>query len=70
MQLIGKWHELRLDLEEAIFALTQDEAVFSARGYYKEDIFYGHCAGEGGTNYTRIQGLPETFKRIKDLYSG
>ena len=69
MQLIGKWHALRLDLEEKMFALTQDEAVFSVRGDYKKEFFYGHCSGEGGANYTRIQGLQKTFERIQDLYS-
>lgn len=69
MQLIGKWHALRLDLEEKMVALTQDESVFAARGHYKEAFFYGHCSGEGGANYTRIQGLQKTFEKIKDLYS-
>lgn len=69
MQLIGKWHELRLDLERSIFGLTQDKAIFNARGSYNEDIFFGHCSGEGGANYTRIQGLPGTLEVMEMLYS-
>jgi len=69
MTLIGKWHKLRLDLEESLYALTQDESIFSGRGNYKEQSFYGHCAGEGGANYTKIHGARSTFQRINEMYS-
>ena len=69
MQLLGKWHALRLDLEKKLFELTQDKAIFSVRGSYKENIFHGHCLGEGGLNYSRIQGLPTTFERLNEIYT-
>ena len=69
VELVKKWHELRLDLENTVVALTQDKSVLNGvRGNHKRDIFCGHCFGEGGSNYTRIQGLPATFERMQELY--
>ena len=70
LELLRKWHEIRFDLEKDIFALTQDRTVLDgASGDYKRDVFQGHCHGEGGLNYSRIQGLPATFGRMQELYS-
>lgn len=63
LALITKWHEVRLDLEEKLFAVTQDNSIKSGMtGRHRVEIFHGHCAGEGGANYTRIQGKPTTFQ--------
>jgi hypothetical protein len=70
MELIKKWHEIRLDLEHDLHALAGDDTVLNGvRGDHKRGIFHGHCFGEGGTNYTRIQGLPSTFERMQGLYN-
>lgn len=69
IELVKKWHELRLDLEKGIVTLTGDKTVLKGvRGDHKRDIFRGHCFGEGGANYTRIQGLQSTIERMQDLY--
>lgn len=53
-----------------MLALTADKNIIHGiLGSYKKDIFRGHCSGEGGSNYTRIQGLPETFERLNELYN-
>ena len=69
LELLQKWHELRSDLEKEIHDLAQDKTVLDGMaGRYKSDIFQGHCLGQGGSNYTRIQGLPATFGRMQELY--
>jgi len=69
MQLIKQWHDLRLDLENKMFKLTSDKNVYRGiLGQYQREVFRGHCSGEGGNNYTRMQGLPETFQQIQSLY--
>jgi hypothetical protein len=69
MELVKRWHEIRLDLENSMYAATQDKTILRGiLGKYKKDIFRGHCSGEGGSNYTRIQGQPETFQNMQAIY--
>lgn len=69
IELVKQWHDLRLDLENSIYAITQDKTIYRGiAGSHKKEVFRGHCHGEGGANYTQIQGLPKTFERMFELY--
>ena len=63
------WHEVRKDFENQLIAATNDESIRTGQGgSYKNDIFFGHCNGDGGENYNRIMGRPESFAKIPSLY--
>lgn len=69
MELVKRWHELRLDLEKSMLSMSRDKMILKGiLGQHKKEIFRGHCTGEGGSNYTRIQGQPKTFQLMRKLY--
>jgi hypothetical protein len=68
-ELVRHWHDLRLDFEKQLFSLTGDKSIFDGtKNKYREDIFRGHCKGEGNSGYVSIAGENETFKRVSELY--
>ena len=70
MDLVRKWHDIRTDLENQMFALTHDETIAQGRnGTYKTDVFQGHCSDDGSKYYLGISGKPETFQRMRELYT-
>jgi alpha-N-acetylglucosamine transferase len=70
MELQMIWHSFRADLEKKLEELTGDKTVRNGQaGSYKKDVFHGHCNGNGGKQYVRLAGKPETLKRLPDLYS-
>jgi hypothetical protein len=69
MEVITKWHWLRADFESKLFALTSDDRLREASSQtYKPDIFQGHCAGEGGDNYSEINATDATLAMVPKLY--
>lgn len=69
MAVITKWHWLRSDFEIKLFALTSDERLREASSQlYKPEIFQGHCAGEGGENYSEINATDATLAMVPKLY--
>jgi hypothetical protein len=69
MMLITKWHEIRADFERGLYSLTQDELVRKgSAGTHKNEIFQGHCLGEGGENYLNINATNESFRQVPKLY--
>ena len=68
-ELIEKWHALRLDFEEKLFLLTGDLSIRNGNsGTYKEDIFQGHCQGEGNDGYLQVSASEEALRRSSELY--
>ncbi len=68
-ELVRHWHDLRLDFEKQLFSLTGDKSILDGtKNTYKEEIFLGHCNGEGNSGYVPISGKDETFKRASELY--
>lgn len=69
MDLVRKWHDIRTDLENQMYAVTNDETIAAGRnGTYKPNIFQGHCNGDGSQHYLGLAGTRETFQRMKQLY--
>jgi len=69
MEIVTKWHELRSDFEKKFYALTNDERILkAAQCNYKTQLFNGHCAGEGGGNYSQIDASEESFSKIPQMY--
>lgn len=70
MEMVTKWHEIRLDFETKLFALTKDDRIMEAatKSDYKVEIFRGHCAGEGGSNYSQIDASQATFAEVPKMY--
>ena len=71
MEIVTKWHDYRTDFEKKLYALTKDERILQApaKNDYKKEIFQGHCAGEGGENYSQIDASPETLAKVPLLYA-
>lgn len=71
LALVKMWHDLRTDLEAKLLALTGDvEIANGSNGTYREDVFNGHCDGDGtSANYIPISTSPEMFRRMHELYS-
>jgi hypothetical protein len=54
---------------QGLFSLTQDELVRKgSAGTHKNEIFQGHCLGEGGENYLNINATEESFHQAPKLY--
>ena len=70
LELVGKWHEIRSDFEDQLFALTNDETITNVgrSGEYKADIFKGHCRDDGNDGYLMLAGKNETYKRVLEIY--
>lgn len=69
MEVVTKWHSLRTDFEARLFRLTSDQRLLKAASHsYMVEVFQGHCAGEGGKNYTPIDATDETFAMVPKLY--
>lgn len=69
MKVVKKWHDYRSDLERKLYNITKDESILSGTtGDYKQDVFQGHCTGEGGSNYLQIQGDQRTFENVPQIY--
>jgi hypothetical protein len=67
MELQGRWHDLRTDLEDQLLELTHDETIREGQsGNHMKEIFHGHCTKSNG--YLFMTGTKETFKRIGELY--
>lgn len=63
------WHELRSDLEGKLQALTNDKTLLAGHsGEYKENVFQGHCTGEGSNHYLQIHATPQTLDNVPKLY--
>eukprot|EP00560_Eucampia_antarctica_P001940 CAMPEP_0197833114 /NCGR_PEP_ID=MMETSP1437-20131217/17796_1 /TAXON_ID=49252 ORGANISM="Eucampia antarctica, Strain CCMP1452" /NCGR_SAMPLE_ID=MMETSP1437 /ASSEMBLY_ACC=CAM_ASM_001096 /LENGTH=905 /DNA_ID=CAMNT_0043436955 /DNA_START=312 /DNA_END=3029 /DNA_ORIENTATION=- len=70
MGLVKKWHELRLDFEESLLALTSDSSIRDGmKGSYKQDIFLGHCNDEGNDGYLKLSASDEILRRSSELYN-
>lgn len=70
MEVVTRWHEIRSDFESKLFTLTNDPRLTEAASHdYKKDIFQGHCAGEGGKNYTQIDASDDSFARVPEIYN-
>ena len=69
LKIAKKWHDYRADFERKLYNLTKDEEILAGSvGKYKQDVFRGHCAGEGGGNYLQIQGTHLSFEQVAKLY--
>ena len=69
MELIKKWHDLRSDLENQLYHLTNDQSIKNGTaGPYKPEVFNGHCNGDGNKHYVLLSGSDGSFKRIHELY--
>jgi len=69
LELVRHWHELRVDMETQLRALTQDETILQGqKGDYRADVFLGHCDEEGNSGYIEIHGTDEAFARVEELY--
>ena len=69
MSLLKQWHDLRSDFEQKLLALTGDAQIRNATtGQYRQDVFNGHCDGDGNKHYKLIAAAPETFRRVHELY--
>ena len=69
MEVVTKWHSLRTDFEAKLFRLTSDQRLLKAASHtYMVEVFQGHCAGEGGKNYTPIDATDDTFAMVPKLY--
>jgi len=71
LDLVGKWHELRSDLEDQLFALTKDTTINSngRSGKYKTDVFRGHCSEDGNDGYLSLAGKNATYERVVEVYN-
>jgi hypothetical protein len=72
LALVQQWHDLGTDLETKLLALTGDVNLTKsgASGYYRPEIFNGHCDGDGHRHYKRITASPATLQRVPELYNG
>ena len=69
MELVTRWHRIRSDFEQKLFAITNDDLLLKgSAGDHKVDIFHGHCQGEGGENYLSINAEQESFRLVPNLY--
>mmetsp|Transcript_18262 Transcript_18262/g.27666 ORF Transcript_18262/g.27666 Transcript_18262/m.27666 type:complete len:535 (-) Transcript_18262:217-1821(-) len=69
LEVVTFWHSLRTDLEQSLYKLTQDSELVHKKGSYREEIFQGHCIGEGGENYSPISSVADTtLAQIPKLY--
>jgi hypothetical protein len=70
LELVKKWHTLRSDFEDQLYALTKDTTIkqIGRSGKYKSDIFDGHCNADGNDGYVVLAGKNETFARVHELY--
>lgn len=70
LELVKQWHAIRTDFENQMYTLTKDEYIKNGTiGKYKQDIFGGHCDGDGNSNYLLIAANDKTLKRVHELYS-
>lgn len=71
LELVRRWHDLRADFEGQLYELTKDETIQSdgMGGTYRQDIFRGHCTGDGNKHYLLLAGSKESLKRSQELYS-
>ena len=70
VELVKNWHDVRTDLENELYALTNDDTILEGSvGLYRREIFGGHCGGQSDGNYIKISGNPETFRKIHHLYN-
>ena len=69
MELITRWHAIRVDFENKLFQLTNDEKIKNGQaGQHKTEYFRGHCTDEGGSNYLNIDASKETLLKVVELY--
>jgi len=70
LELVGKWHEIRSDLEDQLYALTNDETIKNVgrSRLYKTEIFHGHCREDGNDVYLLLAGKNETYQRNLEIY--
>lgn len=69
MELVTRWHAIRTDFENQLFALTNDPKIKHGQsGKHKVEYFQGHCSEEGGKNYLNIDPSKETLLRVLELY--
>jgi len=67
--LVNRWHDLRKDFEDQLYALTKDESIKNGTaGSYRSDVFNGHCKGDGNDHYLLLSASDETFRRVHELY--
>ena len=70
MKLVRRWHDLRTDLEDQLYALTGDDTILDGRkGDYRTDVFNGHCDNDGNSGYKLLTGKAESYARVLELYS-
>lgn len=61
-----KWHEMRNDLEQSIFNITDGDAKIldGQAGNYKKDVFMGHCSEDGQNGYLPIAASKEVMEDV------
>lgn len=69
MEIVGKWHELRTQMEDKVIALTGNQtlATMWRAGDFHKDLFRGHCLENGQSGYIPLsRGV--SSKLFEDIY--
>jgi len=65
MEVVGKWHKARTDLEARIANVTGDGEVLRGQsGAYRRDVFMGHCKEDCQDGYLPIVASKEAMAKV------